>query len=802
MAVDPVDYLTLNGTTLLCDGVQAGKSVSEFTAGLKIGRATYDDRQHAFYTVLDDFSGGFGYRQLDIREALGTHWDNEGAVDLRRARHITLPPARYVLSPDHEPGAIILSSEILDGAALNVPTEDPAGVLSDYFYYGAGDTVYRVTSVRNALTRVQQMTFHAVDGPVKSGAANTPEKMTRLFLFRGVSGTRRLYLITANSNAAGSSSRYLYSEDPGAAAPTWVEGTKAIWDAIVAPVGPYGANIVIAQEVGTMQFMYSADPTDGATDWNPDMDPPDDAPLWTPHSICRFTGIAVLPNTPGLGVYFIDYGDGRLYVYNHYVRKAFPIEIGDFHYLVNGVVWQGNVVVTDGWNIWLYTPGGGGTETVRKIGLWSKDGVPTSLHEGRYRIVGLIDGGDQLFAVAERTALGKDGTTSTLGFLVYAYNGAGWSLHVEAQEAAATSTTEAVNPIAAVIDRYPSGVYTAANIQKQTTRSLNVLCQMHPDAAVKVKLWTIRWPEMGSVPIDWVDEFDADPLVTHQFQTGWIDGGFNDLYGALHYMKVDLQSTGGTGSVKIEYRLDDDESQAFTLLGTVSSFNDIAGSVILWFELAGEEGDKAGVPFRTVQFQITLQRAPTSTLTGDITDVQTTLPVGDRSEYPVSGIVMIDDEAIIYSGGGRVSGAGNLTGCTRGARGTTKVAHSEDDGVNCQNRTPELRAMTLVYGKKAKLRKTWTVLVDVDKMVEQGTLVDTDDDGTPDAAATHQNVWDFLETLWDKQTLVKLVLPEMEPTGDNVRVQIADMTYVQDDNRATETARGRINLSLLQPVRP
>jgi hypothetical protein len=41
----------------------------------------------------------------------------------------------------------------------------------------------------------------------------------------------------------------------------------------------------------------------------------------------------------------------------------------------------------------------------------------------------------------------------------------------------------------------------------------------------------------------------------------------------------------------------------------------------------------------------------------------------------------------------------------------------------------------------------------------------------------------------------------MEPTGDNVRVQIADMVYAQDDNRATTTVTGRINLTLIQPVR-
>jgi hypothetical protein len=308
---------------------------------------------------------------------------------------------------------------------------------------------------------------------------------------------------------------------------------------------------------------------------------------------------------------------------------------------------------------------------------------------------------------------------------------------------------------------------------------------------------------MGKIPIDEVDEFEADQSNPHRFLTGWIDGGFNDLYGALFYMKVDLQSLGSTGTVQIEYRLDDDESQAFTNLGTVSSFDDIDGAAVLQFD----SSDKAGITFRTVQLRITLNRAPISTLSSGIDNSVTEIPVAELAGYPDSGVVLIEDEVVSYPARSASSGAGTLgvdasSSATRGVRGTDAAAHTSGQGVDSLNRTPELRGLTLAYNKKAKLRKTWVVLVDVDKMIEQGTLVDTDDDGDPagDDPATHQNVWDFLETIWDKKTLVKLILPEMEPTGDNVRVQIADMTYVQDDNRTPTTVKGRINLTLIQPV--
>lgn len=793
MAVDPVDRIILNGTTLLCDGIQAGKPVSEFTAGLKIGRASQDDRQHAFYNDFDDFSGGFGFRTLDIRETLGTHWDNAGGVDLRRSRHITLPPKRYTVAADNNPVKMILSSEILDGAAVGVPREDPGANFADYFYYGAGDTVYRMDNTRNTLIRQQRMVF---TDPVTGSAANEPEKMTRMFLFRGSGNVRRLHIVTANSNTAGSSSRMLYTSNPGAVTPTWSEGIRAAWDAIPCPFGPGGNQIVVAQAI-TFQFMFSADPTNGATDWNIDAaDAAINGPVWIPNSICRFVGVAELPNSPTPGLYFIDYGDGRLYVLNFYIRKAFPIDIGDYHYIVNACIWHGSIAATDGWDIWLYSPGGG-AETVRQIGLFSKDGVPDSLRAGRYRITGLLDGGDQLFAIAERTALDKDGVTSTLGFVIFVYNGAGWSHYIPAVEALATSVTEAVNPITAVIDRFPSGVAVAQNLASQTSRAVNVLCQAHPTTSKKVVLHTMPLPKM-KLPIDQVDEFDSSGS-GNVFRTGWLHGGFNDLYGVLHYLKVDLQSTGGTGaSVTIEYRLDDNESAAFTSLGTVSALDDGTGNAILQFDVT----NKAGIRFRTVQFQVRLNRGLCTTIgAGGVTNVATTIPVAELSSLPDLGAIDVDGEVIFYTARSAASGVGNLTGATRGQRGSTAAAHTAGRPVISLNRTPELRGITLVYGKKGKLRKTWVVVIDVNKMVEQGTLVDTNGDGVPDTAATHQNVLDLIESLWDTQTLVQLTVPEQIPSSDNMQVQIADYTTILDDNRISSTVKTKVNLTLIQPVR-
>lgn len=772
MAAELGDSITLNGATLLVKGIQAGKPVSEFTSSLRVGRATYDDRQHAGFTVLDDFSGGFGHRQLDVREEVGTHWDNEGAADLRRSRHITLPPKRYLVAANAQPTNFRVSAEILDGAVIGVPADDPG--VNSYLYFGAGDSIYRMPESRQALTRVKDL----------SGEALVPDKMTRMFLFRGADNVRRLYVITTNGAI---NSQYWYSANPGAASPTFTQGNQYLWDAIVFE------NLVIGQQAG-MQFISNATPNN-TNAWNIDV-AGDLTPLWRSQSIVHFLGVALAPTGNWPVVYFIDYGDGRLYALDPYIRRAWPIEIGDFHYLLNGIVWQGQVAVTDGWSIWLYSPGGGGTETVRRIGLWGKDGSPDSVRTGRYRITGLVDGGEFLFAIAERTLFGKDVSKATLGFVVFVYNGAGWSQYTEKREELGSATTIAINPIAAMVDRFPTGVLAAADVGKQTSRALNIFCQAHPTSAKLVQLHTYRWPQLGSVPLDKVDEFDAAIPNGHAFLTGWFDGGFNDLEGALFYIKIDLQSDGGAGgAVEVQYRLNDDETAAFTSLGSAVD----RGSTTFQFDATNE----AGIQFRTVQFKVLVKRGQTSTLTGAMSVGQTTVPVAELADFPDVGVVGIDtaiSEYITYEARSATSGAGNLTGATRGVRGSTAASHISGAPVHAINRTPELRGITVCYRKKANLRRTWVVRIDVNKMVEQGTLVDTDLDGTPDTAATHQNVLDFIEGIWDKKTLVRLVAGNLIPLADNSRVEIADYTVNEDDNRLPSTQRGTIDLIVIEPV--
>ena len=67
-----------------------------------------------------------------------------------------------------------------------------------------------------------------------------------------------------------------------------------------------------------------------------------------------------------------------------------------------------------------------------------------------------------------------------------------------------------------------------------------------------------------------------------------------------------------------------------------------------------------------------------TTLTGNITNVQTTIPVGSTTGFSAVGSLIIGAELITYTG----ITATSFTGCTRGAAGSPNKAHSLGDAVN------------------------------------------------------------------------------------------------------------------------
>ena len=66
-----------------------------------------------------------------------------------------------------------------------------------------------------------------------------------------------------------------------------------------------------------------------------------------------------------------------------------------------------------------------------------------------------------------------------------------------------------------------------------------------------------------------------------------------------------------------------------------------------------------------------------NSITSDINDSVTTIPVGNSNPFTASGTVQIEDEKITYTG---VDGT-NLTGCTRGVASTDAASHTFGNNV-------------------------------------------------------------------------------------------------------------------------
>ena len=674
------DAITLGGQSFFVKEMSRGGPVSEFQAGIKIGKATYDDREHAFFLVLDDFSGGFGHRRLDIREELGTFWDadQDNPADLRRAGHMTLPPAINSITPATFPTAL----NYLMGIKPSYPSLSVDGIIT---LFGAGSSIYYTG------------TYGLVWTEAFDKGANVGDCMAIVRMV-GKDASMRYF---AAFRSAAQDERYVVSSN----ALTWANGAvnKSVTDLFV-----WDNKLLAAYHPGgfassSPSAIIFAVLTAGVESWNIDDANDGEYIAIVPGNYIQFVGVATAPwGEPA--VYFL--ANSNLYVLDFFARKAYPIEMGQGNRLRDAKIWNDEIVTTDGFNCYVYSPAGG---TVRNIGLPRKDGLPPSLHSANYDIYApsagwrlrcLIPADIYLFAlmVDFRQNQPIDVVNRTR---LYCYNGVGWQ------------------QIGQEIDDFYShsgfhAVYTPAtfNIGQLVFQGYTGLSSV--GTALRFK--TINLPEMHQIPIHGVTAFGSSGA---SWMTGWIDGGFNDLSGALLRMTIDAFHLTTTETVIVEYRLDNDEDASWIRMVDTNNAADAFDNTTraLYFSATVPA---RGVEFRTVQFRFTFTRSGTATA------------------------------------------------------------------------TPEVKAFTLVYNKKPTFRSQWTFSIDVNRMIEVGTLVDG-------VAATMANVWAKLKSLWNTQPLIPLIIPNIEPSpGINVLLTGNELAF--DDFRDAVDGKGSVTLTVLEPV--
>src|SRR3990167_2013404 len=97
--------------------------------------------------------------------------------------------------------------------------------------------------------------------------------------------------------------------------------------------------------------------------------------------------------------------------------------------------------------------------------------------------------------------------------------------------------------------------------------------------------------------------------------------------------------------------------------------------------------------------------AARSRLTASMTNVQTTCPVAELANFPTAGNILIEKELCSSTGKSAGSGAGNLTGLTRGIKDTSAVAHSMDSGTATSGGASTLADTTKAWTANEHVRK-------------------------------------------------------------------------------------------------
>ena len=104
-------------------------------------------------------------------------------------------------------------------------------------------------------------------------------------------------------------------------------------------------------------------------------------------------------------------------------------------------------------------------------------------------------------------------------------------------------------------------------------------------------------------------------------------------------------------------------------------------TTVEFFFIVGPQKQTYGYGWGVSTWGGTVSNAATTTVNEALDNSETTITLTNGNIFPSAGTILIEDELITYTG----RSTHNLTGCTRGALGTTAVAH--DDGTAVVNAT-------------------------------------------------------------------------------------------------------------------
>lgn len=553
------DYVTLAGeggtpaaATLYLTGPVVPELI-EITAPKITDVAEEDDRRVGPSAItLRSFVEGIGQMFLDQGAGL---WD---------ARRVwSLEDGRIIPSPRVDTTKTLTCSWEFTGLPPRVPillAKDPDDN-TQYLYVLAGDTLFKLSETDVATT---------VDGPLANALVG------RTLLQFKESGTSNSRLYAFYHKFTSPRANYRYSNDDNF--DSWNDGGRVLCDGIVFK------DVLMAADDGG-QIVFSSTGLSG--EWN-DTDPNDMEPVvdmgFTP---VTFIGVANAPwGTPA--VYYMH--EGKLYVLLYEMRLYSEIPLQNTIPILGGTIWQGRVVVTDGFQIYEYDPE---TQKSKNIGLpGERPGLPFSF---QYGVTRLFTSGSYLCAVMNQFALGTD------SYEVLFYNGRGWHHIFSDYDVTPTITHAFVGAASAFRDVG----WTAQPPQVQVLGGAALT-----GAIGSLYLQLFDLPQYGQPTNDAEDRGYISPTDAY-FILPWLRI-YGDLDGVLVGALINAYMPAGTTALlRISYRVK--RNDAWTGLGDMAA----ADVPYKFMPFGSADGDSlyGGVPFRQVQFKVAFYAAAAANVT-------------------------------------------------------------------------------------------------------------------------------------------------------------------------------------------
>ncbi|MFC1756447.1 hypothetical protein ACFLY1_00670 [Patescibacteria group bacterium] len=246
-----------------------------------------------------------------------------------------------------------------------------------------------------------------------------------------------------------------------------------------------------------------------------------------------------------------------------------------------------------------------------------------------------------------------------------------------ALSAADTSMTPSLDDITLNYSSYPAS-QTLTSSAYDTTDTANVLNQLTwtediSGANTDVRFQVRTAPDSGGSPGSWTSwcgpdnagvgcdtgTYFTDPAGSETIDADMTDTSNDQWIQYKAYLSSDGENTPTLSDINMRYVVN-----ATPSITVNSAVQNASGTISVNYDLTDSDTPTNHTVYVMGDFGITLNE------TLDSSD--TTITLSDASSLPTSGTIQIDNEQITYSG---VS-TNDLTGCTRGASGSSAAAHS------------------------------------------------------------------------------------------------------------------------------